>query len=84
MSLAHFSIYSLWDPAACITYAYKNNKQTNYLHLIKLEPEESKLRKLRGILVLSALVIHELRKRIGQIYICIVSEIRTVAVYLMG
>ena len=56
------------------------------IDLIKLEPVEYKwnIRKLRGILVLSALVIHELRKRIGQIYICIVSEIRTVEVYLMG
>ena len=54
------------------------------IDLIKLEPVEYKFRKLRGILVLSALVIHELRKRIGQIYICIVSEIRTVEVYLMG
>ena len=54
------------------------------IDLIKLEPVEYKFRKLLGILVLSALVIHELRKRIGQIYICIVSEIRTVEVYLMG
>ena len=38
------------------------------IDLIKLEPVEFKFRKLRGILVLSALVIHELRKRIGQIY----------------